>query len=29
MGRKTDMLSVGRRYTEADFICFELFAVDF
>ena len=29
MGRKSDMLSVGCLYTEAEFICFELFIVDF
>ena len=29
MGRKRDILFVGRRYTEAGFIYFELFIVDF
>ena len=29
MGRKGDVLFVGRLYTETGFICFELFIVDF
>ena len=29
MGHKSDILFVGRRYTETRFICFELFIVDF
>ena len=29
MGRKSDVLFVGRRYAEAGFVCFKLFIVDF
>ena len=29
LGRKSDILFVGRQYTETGFICFELFIVYF